>query len=100
MSQITEKDVEYIAGLAQLSLDDATKQRLARELGEILGYVAQLNELDTEGVEPMMHALSLSNIFREDRVGPSLSRDTVLRTAPSHDGNYFIVPRILDADEA
>lgn len=99
MSQITERDVEYIAGLAHLALDDASKQRLTRELGEILGYVAKLNELDTENVEPMMHALAMSNVFREDEVGPSLPHDTALRTAPAHDGNYFIVPRILDTDE-
>ncbi|HNR30668.1 MAG TPA: Asp-tRNA(Asn)/Glu-tRNA(Gln) amidotransferase subunit GatC [Candidatus Hydrogenedentes bacterium] len=99
MSQITVEDVEYIAGLAQLEVDAATKARLTEELGKILGYVAKLNELDTRDVPPMMHALEMRNVFREDEAGPSLPRDLALRAAPSHDGQYFIVPRILDTDE-
>ena len=98
MSTITEKDVEYVANLAQLTLDDALKARLVDELGKILNYIDKLNELDTDGVEPMMHVQSLSNVFREDKIAPSLPRDTVMQTAPKHDGEYFLVPQILDGD--
>jgi len=96
MSTITIKDVEYVAGLAQLALDDAAKQRLASEMGEIIAYMEQLNALNTDGVEPMMHAMQLTNVFREDVVGESLPREVALANAPSHDGEYFIVPKILD----
>ena len=100
MSRITRRDVEYIAGLAQLELDDAAKDRLTSELDTILEYVDKLRELNTDTVEPMMHALPITNVFRADEVRASLDRDVALRTAPSHDGEYFIVPRILDTEEA
>lgn len=99
MSKITRADVEYVAGLAQLRLDDAAKDRLVHEMGEIIGYMDQLNALNTDGVEPMMYALDMSNVFRQDVVEPWLTREEGLKNAPSHDGEYFIVPRILEVDE-
>lgn len=98
MAKITRADVEYVAGLAQLTLDDATVDRLTGELGQILDYVDQLNELDTDGIEPMMHALDLTNVLREDEVKPSLDRDVALSAAPKTDGEYYLVPKILDVD--
>lgn len=99
MSRISKSDVEYIAGLAQIQLDEAAKERLTTELDTILEYVEKLRELDTDRVEPMMHALPITNVFREDEAGESLPRHLALRTAPSHDGEYFIVPKILDTEE-
>jgi len=98
MSKITKQDVEYVAGLAQLRLDEAAKERLVREMGDILAYMDQLNELDTSNVEPMMHAMEMTNVFRQDVVEPSLPREEALKNAPVHDGEYFIVPRILEGD--
>jgi len=99
MSTISKADVAYVAGLAQLELDDATQERLVQEMGEILSYMDQLNELDTDSVEPMMHAMEMTNVFREDVVGESLPRETALRAAPLHDNEYFLVPKILDTGE-
>jgi aspartyl-tRNA(Asn)/glutamyl-tRNA(Gln) amidotransferase subunit C len=90
--------VDYVAGLAQLRLDDAAKERLVREMGDILAYMDQLNELNTDAVEPMMHAMEMTNVFREDVVKPSLPREEALKNAPVHDGEYFIVPIILEGD--
>ena len=98
MSKITLADVEYVAGLAQLDLDAAAKTRLAQEMSDILSYMDKLNELNTDGVEPMMHAMALTNVFREDEVKPSLPRELALRGAPVHDNEYFMVPKILDAE--
>lgn len=98
MAKITLEDVEYVASLAQLTLDDKAKQRLLKEMGELLAYVDKLNELDTDGIEPMMHVLDISNVYREDIVTGSLDRDTALRNAPKTDGAYFLVPRILDTE--
>ncbi len=98
MAKITEQDVEYVAGLAQLSLDDNARKRLVKEMGEILTYMDQLNEVDTDGVEPMMHVLELSNVYREDKVGDSLDRVAALDNAPKSDDEYFLVPRILETD--
>lgn len=98
MAKITLEDVEYVAGLAQLTLDDEAKRRLLKEMGDLLAYVDKLNELDTDGIEPMMHVLDISNVFREDVVTGSLDRDAALRNAPKTDGAYFLVPRILDTE--
>lgn len=98
MAKITTDDVEYVAGLAQLILDDDTKERLVQEMGSILSYMDKLNELDTEDIEPMLHVLDLTNVYREDVVGKSLPRDVALANAPAHDGEFFLVPRILEQD--
>lgn len=98
MPKITRGDVEYVAGLARLVLDESAKEQLADQLGRILNYVAKLNELDTSDVEPMMHVLELTNVFREDVVQRSLDRETALQNAPRTDGQYFLVPRILDVE--
>lgn len=98
MSKITTRDVEYVAALAHLDLDDATKARLVQEMGDILGYMDKLNELDTAGVEPMMHALEITNVYREDAAGDSMPREAALENAPSEDGEYFLVPRILEGE--
>ncbi len=98
MAKITLHDVEYVAGLAQLTLDEETKQRLVGELGDILAYMDKLNELDTSGVEPMMHVLEITNVYRDDVVQPSLERDAAFMNAPKTDGEYFLVPKILDTE--
>lgn len=98
MSEITRDDVAYIARLANLALDDEEVRRLAVEMRQILSYVEKLNELDTSDIEPMMHVLPLTNVLRDDHVGQSLNRDTALANAPASDGEYFLVPRILDTE--
>ncbi|MBI4557056.1 MAG: Asp-tRNA(Asn)/Glu-tRNA(Gln) amidotransferase subunit GatC [Candidatus Hydrogenedentes bacterium] len=98
MTKITKADVEYVAALAQLSLDEVTKERLVGELSDILSYMDKLNELDTRDIEPMMHVLPMTNVYRDDVVGPSLDRETALMNAPKTDGEYFLVPRILDIE--
>ena len=99
VAEITNETVKYVAGLAQLTLDDAAEQRLVGELSAILGYIEQLGELDTSGVEPMMHVLDVSNVMRDDVVIDEMDRDTGLMNAPATDGEYFLVPRILDSSE-
>lgn len=98
MSNLSESDVEYVAALAQLSLDDAAKARLARELDAILGYVEKLNTLDTSDVPPTMHTLDITNVFRADEVEAPLTREVALGNAPETDGAYFLVPRILEQE--
>lgn len=98
MSKITKETVEYVAGLAQLSLEEAAQERLVKEMGEILAYMDKLNALDTDDMEPTMHALAMTNVFREDEVAASLDRETALKNAPKSDGEYFLVPRILGGE--
>lgn len=96
MAKITKADVEHVAALAHLSLDEPTKERLVKEMDAILEYMDKLNELDTSAIEPTMHALEMKNVYREDEVKPSLTRETALMNAPQCDEEYFLVPRILD----
>jgi aspartyl-tRNA(Asn)/glutamyl-tRNA(Gln) amidotransferase subunit C len=98
VAKITREDVRYVAGLAQLAVDAETEERLVRELGDILSFMDKLNELDTDGVEPMMHVMEVTNVFRDDELGASLDRDTALKNAPKTDGEYFVVPRILEME--
>ena len=98
MAKITLEDVDYVADLAHLTLDAETREAMARDLTGILEYMDQLEKLDTSGVEPMMHVLDVTNVFREDVEGESLSPDEVFKNAPKTDGEYFLVPRILDGE--
>ena len=97
MANVSIQDVDYVAGLAKLTIPDSEKPAMARDLAAVLSYVEQLDRLDTGGVEPMMHAIDVANVFREDRAGASLPREDALANAPSTDGEYFLVPRILDS---
>lgn len=93
---ISKKDVEYAAALSRLEFSEAEMEKYASELNVILDYVNQLNEVDTEGVEPTYHVMPLSNVLREDAVKPSMERDQVLMNAPGTQAGCFKVPRILE----
>lgn len=95
--RITKEEVEYVAQLARLELSEGEKGELAVQLSRILEYAEKINRLDTEGVEPTAHAVPMKNVFREDEVHESLSTDDVLANAPEREGDYFKVPRILEA---
>ncbi len=98
MAKITKKDVEYVAALAHISLDDEAKAGIVKDLDEILVYMEKLNELDTDSVEPMMRVQEATNVMRDDVVGESLDQAQALKNAPSTDGEYFLVPRVLDGE--
>jgi len=95
---IDEAVVRRVAGLARLKLTDDEVHRLAGELSAILGYVQQLNEVNTEGVEPTAHPLPLRNVWREDEPQPSLGARLVLSNAPQAQEDFFRVPKVLDQD--
>lgn len=93
--KITRAEVEYVAHLARLNLSDDELEKMTNQLDNILSYVAKLDELDTEGVEPTTHAFSISNAFREDIVHKSLSQKEALQNCPVKNQEAFIVPRII-----
>ncbi len=96
MSQeLTEQDVRQVAKLARLNCSEKEIKEFTGQLGDILGYIDQLGQVNTEGVEPLAHSLPVSNVFREDVVRPSLSNDQALKNAPQRDGEYFAVPKVL-----
>jgi aspartyl-tRNA(Asn)/glutamyl-tRNA(Gln) amidotransferase subunit C len=92
---VTKSDVEHVAMLARLQFTEEEKERLLHHLNDILRYMEQLNELDTTSVEPLAHVIGLSNAFREDVRAACLPREEALRNAPSHDGKFFTVPKVL-----
>jgi len=93
---LTVDDVRKIAVLARLHLSDADLEKMTRQLGAILDYVQQLQQVDTEGVEPLAHPLPVNNVFRDDELAPSLPRDEALANAPNRHGDFYSVPAVLD----
>jgi len=93
---LSRADVAKVAHLARLKLSESEVDALTRQMGQILQYVDVLNEVDTANVEPMAHAVELSNVFRDDIEQPSLPREAALANAPKTDGKCFIVPQILE----
>jgi len=92
---ITREEVVHVARLARLTLSPEEVELFTRQLGEILRYVAKLEEVDTHGVEPMTHVLPEPEAFREDLVSPSLSPEEALANAPGREGGAFVVPRVI-----
>ena len=92
---ISREEVEKVALLGRLLLSEAELDRMTRQLGDILGYIDLLSELDTENVEPMAHALEVSNVWRDDRARPSLDRESALANAPHRDDECYLVPAVL-----
>lgn len=100
MSRIDQAQVRRIADLARLELSAEEAARTAAELEAILGYVESLQALDTSGVEPTTHAIPVSTPLRDDRAAPALDPERALANAPERDGFAFVVPKVLDEDEA
>lgn len=97
MAVLSEEEVRRVARLARLELDDDEVALFARQLGAILEAFRRLQEVDTEGVDPTFYPLPLQNVLREDEVRPSMPREKVLANAPEREGDYFKVPRIVEA---
>ena len=93
---ISPKEVESLARLARIQLSQEELIRFASQLDEILSYVQKLKTAKTDGVEPTSHVLPLSNVFREDRLQPSLPTERGLANAPEREGPYFKVPKVID----
>jgi len=100
--RITDKDVTYVAGLANLELNEQERQRMVRDLSSILDYIDRLNQLDTSNVPPMAQALGPSDdgqpaaAWREDLPRPPLSHDLALKNAPSANADFFNVPKVIE----
>ncbi len=93
---VTTEQVRYIASLARLRFTEEEEARLAREMSEVLDYVAKLGELDVEGVPTMSHVLDMRNVFREDQAHARISHEEALRGAPEADASYFRVPKVIE----
>lgn len=90
---IDDATIEYVGILAKLELSDEEKEAAKKDMGRMLTYIDQLNELDTSGVEPLSHVLPVYNVFREDVVTNGDGREAALQNAPERKGDLFVVPK-------
>jgi aspartyl-tRNA(Asn)/glutamyl-tRNA(Gln) amidotransferase subunit C len=93
---ITIEQVEHVAKLARLSLTAEEKERFAKQLGKIIDHFNELKSVDTTNIEPMAHALPITNVMREDVVVPPPGSAVLLENAPDQENGFFWVPKIGD----
>lgn len=92
---LSRADVEKVSLLARLRLSDPELEKMTTQLGQVVDYFRQLDDLDTAQVEPMAHAMEIQNVFADDVVQESLSRELALANAPKHDAECYRVPAVL-----
>ncbi|WML50868.1 Asp-tRNA(Asn)/Glu-tRNA(Gln) amidotransferase subunit GatC [Neobacillus sp. PS3-12] len=95
MSQISIDQVKHVANLARLAITEEEAEKFTKQLDAIITFAEQLNELDTENVEPTSHVLDIKNVLREDVPQKGLPQEEVLKNAPEEKDGQFKVPSIL-----
>ena len=93
--QVNDALIENLAKLSRLSFDEKEKQVIKKDLEQMIGFVDKLKELDTTGVEPLLHMSDSVNVLREDEIKDSVSREQALKNAPETDGTFFRVPKVI-----
>jgi aspartyl-tRNA(Asn)/glutamyl-tRNA(Gln) amidotransferase subunit C len=96
MPKPEDLNLDHVALLARIELTPDEKARFATQLGDVLNYIAQLNEVNVDGVEPMAHAFPVVNVWGEDVPEPGLSVEDALRNAPERRDNMIVVPKVVD----
>ena len=92
---ISDETIEYVGILAKLELSEEEKEQAKKDMGEMLDYIDQLNELDTSAVEPMSHVFPVANVFREDVVTNGDGSEATLKNAPVKKDGGFKVPKTI-----
>jgi aspartyl-tRNA(Asn)/glutamyl-tRNA(Gln) amidotransferase subunit C len=92
---LSAEEVRKVADLARLELSEADVETMARQLSAIVDYINQLQRVNTDGVEPLAHALELHDVFRDDVPAKSLSEDEALANAPARKDNFYSVPAVF-----
>ena len=93
--EVNDALVDKLADLARLSFNDTEKAAIKNDLQKMIQFVEKLNELDTTGVEPLLHMSGNVNVLREDEVKISISRESGLQNASTHDEQFFKVPKVI-----
>ena len=93
--EVNDALVEKLANLARLKFNDAEKQEIKNDLQRMIVFVEKLNELELENVQPLLHMSEEVNVLRDDEVKGSVSRAEALKNAPSHDDEFFKVPKVI-----
>ena len=93
--EVNDALVDKLANLARLKFDDAEKESIKNDLQKMIQFVEKLNELDTTGVEPLLHMSDNINILRADEIKGSITREAGLQNAATHDEQFFKVPKVI-----
>ncbi len=93
---ISDETIDYVGILAKLELSGEEKEQAKKDMANMLNYIDKLNELDTEGVEPMSHVFPVNNVFREDVVTNGDDRENILKNAPEEKDGMFNVPKTFE----
>ena len=92
--------IDKLSRLAMLDFDEAERSEIKSDLEKMIGFVDKLKELDTTGIEPLLHVSPEVNVLRDDIAGNMLSKDEALHNAPLHNNNFFLVPKVIKKDDA
>ena len=93
--EVNDALVDKVAHLARLKFDDSEKESIKKDLQNMIAFADKLNELNLDGVEPMIHMSDEVNVLRDDIVKGSVSREDALKNAPEHDDKFFNVPKVI-----
>lgn len=93
-----EMNLEQVAMLARIKLEEKEKKGLAQDLEKILSHINQLKQVNTRDVPPTSHVLAIENVFREDRLLPQRVIEEALRHAPAREGDFFKVPKVIEGE--
>jgi aspartyl-tRNA(Asn)/glutamyl-tRNA(Gln) amidotransferase subunit C len=94
--EVNDKLVEKVAHLARLKFDESEKESIKKDLQRMIEFADKLNELNLDGVEPLLHMSEEANVLREDEIKGSISREEALKNAPEHDDHFFKVPKVIN----
>ncbi|MDP4149071.1 MAG: Asp-tRNA(Asn)/Glu-tRNA(Gln) amidotransferase subunit GatC [Bacteroidota bacterium] len=93
--EVNDALIDNLSHLARLEFSPEEKEEIKKDLQRMIHFVEKLSELDTRGVEPLLHMSHETNVLREDRLQGSISREDALSNAPATDGTYFTVPKVI-----
>ena len=93
--KVNNKLIQDIAKLSKLKFDDSAEEKMKSDLEKMLAFVDKLNEIDTEGIDPLIYMSEEVNVLREDKVTEVTSQENALKNAPEKDSDYFKVPTVL-----
>jgi aspartyl-tRNA(Asn)/glutamyl-tRNA(Gln) amidotransferase subunit C len=96
MSKINKEEIERLAGLSKLQFSETEKDELIDDMSRILTFVEKLNEVDTDGVEPLLHMSEAKNVLRDDIPKTTITQQDGLKNAPVKDSDFFKVPKVKD----
>ena len=95
--KVNNKLVEHLAHLSRLDFDDDSKEKMKFDFEKMLDFVAKLEEVDTDNVEPLSYMSSELNVLREDKVEQVLPQEQALKNAPVNDTDYIRIPKVIDS---